>query len=78
MNLNEIKETVKIKQSSRIQDIERYLYNIHTITSGRSMKKSGWISVLNNVKNIMKEIEEADQDVNEYWRVLDTLDWFDE
>ena len=42
------------------------------------MKKSGWISVLNNVKNIMKEIEEADQDVNEYWRVLDTLDWFDE
>ena len=78
MNLKEIKETVELKQSSRIQDIERYLYNIHTITSERSMKKSGWISVLNNVKNIMKEIEEADQDVNEYWRVLDTLDWFDE
>lgn len=77
MTIKEAKEIIERKQSSREQDIEKLLHNIHTITGDKHLENLDWFQIYDEIKNIMEKIEEARQDYNEYWRVLDTLDWFE-
>lgn len=77
MTINEAKEIIERKQSNRVQEADKLLHHISTIISMRESGKITLFEALKRIKEKMEEIEEARQDYNEYWRVLDTLDWFE-
>lgn len=78
MNVKEIKEIVEDKKLRREEEVTKLITeNIKQVIEKLESNKIKQYEAIFQIETIMREVREASQDVNEYWRVLDTLEYID-
>lgn len=78
MNVKEIKEIVEDKKLRREEEVTKLITeNIRQVIEKLESNKIKQYEAIFQIETIMRDVREANQDVNEYWRVLDTLEYID-
>jgi hypothetical protein len=79
MTVKEAKEIIESRKSQRRKEIVRLITtDISHVILGLEQGKIELYEAIYRIKSIMKEVNEADIDIGEYWRVLDTLEWLED
>lgn len=79
MTVKEAKEIIESRRLRRAEEAARLItinisHVIHKLENG----KMDLYEAIYRINSIMKEVDEANIDIGEYWRVLDTLEWLDD
>ena len=79
MTVKEAKETIESRRLRRKEEAIRLItINIPNVIHKLENGKIELYEAMYRINSIMKEVDEANIDIGEYWRVLDTLDWLDD